>query len=174
MRLTRIAIAGVAALTLSLGLAQSAFAGSIGDMSIARTVHFIGVGEINTTGEHQTLKQRRTPVGVTRYFALRIDNFSGDGNYWTVHGCDSTKKFKVKYFMEFNDNSFQNVTAQVVAGTQTTGTTAFSESAFMEMQIKPTSKARPGSSFGCLVTKNSVPFDAENDDAVKGVVEVKG
>jgi hypothetical protein len=175
MRLThRIALAGIATAAASLGLASSAFAGSFGDISIARTVHFIGVGVTNTTGAGQTLTQRKTPPGVTRYFAMRIENFSGDGNYWVVDGCESTKKFKVKYFTEFSDGSFQDVTAGVAAGTQTTGLTDFGESAFLEMQIKPTGRAKPGSSFGCLVSKNSVPFDNEANDAVKGVVEVKG
>jgi hypothetical protein len=175
MRSTRVVLASVAALALSLGFAQSAFAGAFGDMAIARTVHFVGDEAINTTGAGQKLTQGGTRPGVTRYFALRVHNLTGGDNYWTIHGCDGNRKFKVRYFMEFTDHTFQNVTGQVIEGTQTTAITASGDFAYLEMQIKPTKKAKPGSRFECLVLKHSVPNAAvEADDAVKGVVKMKG
>jgi hypothetical protein len=156
-----VSLAGIAAIA-----APALGGGAQGDMEIARTVVFLGDNIINTTGDLQTVKQRRTPVRATRYFAIQLENDGISDAQLSVDGCGSSQRFKVSY----RDAAGNDVTAAVVAGTHETPHLVEDARTFFELAIKPRANARPGSDFTCPVSVTSPGVT----DVAKGVVEVRG
>jgi hypothetical protein len=134
-------------------------------MEIARTVTFLGDNIINTTGDSQTVNQRKTPVRATRYFAIQLENDGISDASLSVDGCGSSQRFKVRYL----DAAGNDVTSPFAAGTHVTPHLVPGARTYFELGIKPRADARPGSDFTCPVSVTSPGVD----DVVKGVVEVR-
>jgi sugar lactone lactonase YvrE len=85
------------------------------DAQISTATTYVGDGIYNSTGTSQT-QTLKAAVGKTVSFKIRIENDGSDTDQYTLLGIGSGNGYTVTYFLGSTD-----ITADVVAGTYTTG-----------------------------------------------------
>jgi uncharacterized membrane protein len=124
---------------------------------------FTGNGIYNTTGAGQSRATRVPDLG-TVTFTVRIQNDGNVADTFRVKGRGATNRYAVTY-----RNGQTNVTAQVVAGTFTTGSLAPGGFRELRLTVKPKASTPRGATISRLTTITS-QTDTTKKDAVEATV----
>ena len=125
---------------------------------------FVGDGVYNPTGAHQK-KTATVAVGKTKTFYVTIQNDGLNTDTFTITGATGSADFSAKYI----DQSGLNVTADVVAGTYSTGNLAPGAETTIRLRVRVKKSAIAGNQRSFKVTTRSAS-DSTVKDAVKAVV----
>jgi hypothetical protein len=126
---------------------------------------YLGLGVFNATGALQTRSsiQHR---GHSATFDIKLVNAVLRSDTLALKGCASSPGFTVRYLLGTTD-----VTAEVTAGTYTTGTLAPAASQKLKLTITVSPTASVGTTDTCQVTASSVT-QPKRQDVVKSKVKV--
>jgi hypothetical protein len=126
---------------------------------------YLGLGVFNTTGSQQT-RSTSERVGQSATFDLKLVNAVLRSDTLSLTGCASSPGFTVRYLRGSTD-----VTAEVTAGTYTTGTLAPAASQKLKLTIAVSPTASVGTTDTCQLTASSVT-QPKRKDLVKAKVKV--
>ncbi len=131
------------------------------DAQIATATTYVGDGVYNSTGTSQT-QTLKAAVGKTVSFKIRIENDGSDTDQYTLLGLGSGKGYTVTYLLGTTD-----ITADVVAGTYTTGI-ASAASKVYTLKVKVGKSATASRSLTLRATSGHVSTEL---DVVKAIVK---
>ena len=132
-----------------------------------KSINYKGDGIYNSTGAYQTVTVMPM-AGLTAAFNLKVANDGNLDDAYTIHGCGTTRGFRVAYA-----HSGSPITAGVVAGTESTGTLSpGAEWSNATLIVTTAGFLKQGATKTCLIRVTS-QADGTTVDAVKAIVKVR-
>jgi hypothetical protein len=128
---------------------------------------FVGNGIYNTTAKNQSVTGMAV-AGNSATFDIKVQNDGTTDDSMTLVGCSRSPGFVVTYFT----TTGSNITANVIAGTQSTGSLHSGGAYRFTLRIKAKLIAASGAEKPCKVTATSVG-DGAKQDVVKATLIVR-